>query len=176
MHLGLKKATDAWFGTHARDKDGIAAVMMLCEAASYYKSKGLTLCDQMENMYKKYGYYKEGLASLTMEGADGQEKIGKLMEKLRQNAPTKIGEYKVILAKDYKVSVSKNVQTGEETKINLPKSNVLYYELENDAWCCVRPSGTEPKIKFYMGIKGENSEDASIKLENLKQAVEEFSK
>lgn len=150
--------------------------MMLSELASYYKSKGLTLCDQMENIYKKYGYYKEGLISLTKEGVDGQEEIKKLMEKLRNNIPYEIGGYKVITAKDYKISISKNIQSKQEMNILLPKSNVLYYELENDAWCCVRPSGTEPKIKFYMGVKGNSNEEANSELEKLKQALIEFSK
>lgn len=145
--------------------------MMLCEAAAYYKSKGMTLCDQMDNMYKKYGYYKEGLATITMEGADGAEKIKQIMEKLRQNAPTRFGNYKVKTAKDYKVSISKDIETGKEEKIKLPTSNVLYYELEDDGWCCARPSGTEPKIKFYMGVKGTSSEDATEQLEELKKSV-----
>lgn len=174
--FGFEESYGCLVGTHARDKDGIVAVMMLCEAAAYYKSKGLTLCDQMEEIYKKYGYYKEGLTSLTLEGADGAEKIKQIMDKLRQNIPTSFGEYKVRTAKDYKISISKDLQSGKEEKINLPTSNVLYYELEDDAWCCVRPSGTEPKIKFYMGVKGTSNEDANIKLENLKKSVSELVK
>ncbi len=173
--FGFEESYGCLVGTHARDKDAIAAVMMLCELAAYYKNKGLTLCDQMEEIYKKYGYYKEGLVSLTMEGADGQEKIKKLMEKLRNNVPNKIGKYNIITAKDYEIGISKNMQTKEENQILLPKSNVLYYELENDAWCCVRPSGTEPKIKFYMGIKGTDNKNAKEELENLKKAVLELS-
>ena len=169
--FGFEESYGCLAGTHARDKDGIAAVMMLCEAAAYYKSKGLTLIDQMENMYKKYGYYKEGLVSLTMEGADGAEKIKQIMENLRQNAPKTFGTYKVLKAKDYKTSQCINLQTNETTKIELPTSNVLYYELENDAWCCARPSGTEPKIKFYMGIKANSKENVEQELETLKQAV-----
>ncbi len=169
--FGFEESYGCLVGTHARDKDGIAAVMMLCEAAAYYKSKGLTLCDQMENMYKKYGYYKERLASITMEGADGAEKIKLIMENLRKNAPTQFGKYKVKTAKDYKTSISKDLQTGEETKISLPTSNVLYYDLQDDAWCCTRPSGTEPKIKFYMGVKGTTEEEAIRELETLKEAV-----
>ncbi len=169
--FGFEESYGCLVGTHARDKDGIAAVMMLCEAAAYYKSKGLTLCDQMENIYKKYGYYKEGLTSITMEGADGAEKIANIMENLRKNAPKQFGKYKVINAKDYKTSESLNIETEKITKINLPTSNVLYYELENDAWCCARPSGTEPKIKFYMGIKGTSKEQAEKELEELKKSV-----
>ena len=169
--FGFEESYGCLVGTHARDKDGIVAVMMLCEAAAYYKSKGLTLCDQMDNMYKKYGYYKEGLASITMEGADGAEKIAKIMENLRQNAPKQFGKYKVIKAKDYKTSICQDLQTNETTEITLPKSNVLYYDLENDAWCCARPSGTEPKIKFYMGIKASSQKEADTELEELKKSV-----
>ena len=169
--FGFEESYGCLVGTHARDKDGIAAVMMLCEAAAYYKSKGLTLVDQMENMYKKYGYYKEGLVSLTMEGADGAEKIKQIMENLRKNAPKTFGTYQVLKAKDYKTSECIHLQTNEITEIELPTSNVLYYELENDAWCCARPSGTEPKIKFYMGIKANSESEAEQELETLKQAV-----
>lgn len=158
-------------GTHARDKDGICAVMMLSEAAAFYKKQGLTLWDQMINIYEKYGYYKEGITALTMEGADGAEKIKQIMEKLRNNAPTTFGKYKVIKAKDYKIGECKNSETNETTKINLPSSNVLYYDLENNGWCCVRPSGTEPKIKFYMGVKGTSMQDAEEELEDLRKAV-----
>ena len=145
--------------------------MMLCEAAAFYKKQGLTLWDQMIKMYEKYGYYKEGITSITMEGADGAEKIKQIMEELRNNVPTEFGEYKVIKVKDYKTSECKDLQTENISKINLPTSNVLYYDLENDGWCCVRPSGTEPKIKFYMGVKGKTNEEANTKLENLKQAI-----
>jgi phosphoglucomutase len=169
--FGFEESYGCLVGNHARDKDGICAVMMLAEAAAYYKKQGLTLWDQMMNIYEKYGYYKEGISSITMEGADGAQKINQIMEKLRQNAPQNFGNYKVIKAKDYKTSVCKDIQTGKETKIDLPVSNVLYYDLENDAWCCARPSGTEPKIKFYMGVKGKSVEDAEKQLEELKQAV-----
>ncbi len=169
--FGFEESYGCLVGTHARDKDGICAVMLLCEAAAYYKKQGLTLWDQMINIYEKYGYYKEGITSITMEGADGAEKIKQIMEKLRNSVPTEFGEYKVIKVKDYKTSECKNLQTNDITNINLPTSNVLYYDLENDGWCCVRPSGTEPKIKFYMGIKGASNEEANTKLENLKQEV-----
>ncbi len=174
--FGFEESYGCLVGTHARDKDGIAAVMILCEAAAYYKSQGLTLCDQMENMYKKYGYYKEGLATITMEGADGAQKIAGIMEKLRQNPPLQLGSYQVLSARDYKTSISKNMTTNEENQITLPKSNVLYYELSNDAWCCVRPSGTEPKIKFYIGVKENVEEKAEQEVENLKKAILEICK
>ena len=169
--FGFEESYGCLVGTHARDKDGICAVMLLCEAAAYYKKQGLTLWDQMINIYEKYGYYKEGITSITMEGADGAEKIKQIMEELRNNVPTEFGEYKVIKVKDYKTSECKDLQTENISKINLPTSNVLYYDLENDGWCCVRPSGTEPKIKFYMGVKGKTNEEANTKLENLKQAI-----
>ncbi len=169
--FGFEESYGCLVGTHARDKDGICAVMMLCEAAAFYKKQGLTLWDQMIKMYEKYGYYKEGITSITMEGADGAEKIKQIMEELRNNVPTEFGEYKVIKVKDYKTSECKDLQTNNISKINLPTSNVLYYDLENDGWCCVRPSGTEPKIKFYMGVKGKTNEEANTKLENLKQAI-----
>lgn len=169
--FGFEESYGCLVGNHARDKDGIVAVMMLSELAAYYKKQGLTLWDQMINIYEKYGYYKEGITSITMEGADGAEKIKKIMEDLRQNAPKEFGNYKVTKTKDYKTSICKDMKTNEETKIELPQSNVLYYDLENDAWCCARPSGTEPKIKFYMGIKGKSMQEADEMLEKLKQAV-----
>ena len=169
--FGFEESYGCLVGTHARDKDGICAVMLLCEAATYYKSKGLTLWDQMKKKKKKYGYYKEGITSITMEGIDGAEKITKIMENLRQNAPQSFGNYKVLKAKDYKTSECINLQTNEKTKIDLPTSNVLYYDLGNDAWCCARPSGTEPKIKFYMGVKGTSMQDAEKQLEDLRKAV-----
>ena len=169
--FGFEESYGCLVGTHARDKDAIVAVMLLCEAAAFYKKQGLTLWDQMINLYEKYGYYKEGIVSLTMEGAEGAEKIQAILEKLRKNVPTQFGTYKIIQAKDYHTSQSKNLLTKETTTINLPKSNVLYYDLEDNGWCCVRPSGTEPKIKFYMGIKAQTNEQSNNKLEELKQAV-----
>ena len=130
----------------------------------------------MINLYEKYGYYKEGLATITMEGQKGAEKIKEIMEKLRKDAPKKFGNYKVQKSKDYKTSECIDLQTNEKTKIQLPISNVLYYELENDAWCCVRPSGTEPKIKFYMGIKATSMKEAQKQLEELNKAVLEIVK
>lgn len=163
-------------GTHARDKDAVVAVMALCEAAAYYKSKGLTLWDQMVKMYEKYGYYKEKLLCITFEGADGDEKIQKMIERLRENPLEEIGNSKVIKFKDYKRGIMIDLNTKEEQKINLPQSNVLYYDLEDDGWCCVRPSGTEPKIKFYIGVKGNSLEDANLKLKELSEEMEKFAK
>lgn len=161
-------------GTHARDKDGIVAVMTLCEAAAYYKMNGMTLWDQMNNMYKKYGYYKEKQFSITLKGAEGAEQIKKMMDDLRNNPPSVIGKYKVISVGDYNSQVIHNNETGKETSTNLPKSNVLYYELEDDAWCCVRPSGTEPKIKFYMGVKENSMEEAEKELQNIEDSMKKY--
>ena len=163
-------------GDYARDKDGVSAVMSLCEAAAYYKSKGLTLWDQMINIYKKYGYYKEGQVAIVLEGSDGAKKIKEMMENMRNNLPERIGEYKVLEFKDISLDIDKDMVTGEVKSTGLPKSNVLYYKLENDAWCCVRPSGTEPKIKLYMGVKTDSFESASEKLERLKEAMKDIVK
>ena len=169
--FGFEESYGCLIGDYARDKDGIAAVMSLCEAAAYYKSKGITLWDQMNNIYKKYGYYKEDQVSIVLEGAEGAEKIKQMMTDTRNKEVKQIGKYKVLTFKDIEKDYVKNMVTGEESKSGLPKSNVLYYELENDAWCCVRPSGTEPKIKLYIGVKGISDENASTELEALKEAM-----
>ncbi len=170
--FGFEESYGCLIGDYARDKDGIAAVMSLCEAAAYYRSKGITLWDQMINIYEKYGYYKETQVSIVLEGAEGAEKIKEMMTNTRNKEIKQIGKYKVLKFKDIERNYVKDMLTGEESKTGLPKSNVLYYELENDAWCCVRPSGTEPKIKLYMGVKGKNNEDATSELEDLKVAME----
>jgi phosphoglucomutase/phosphomannomutase alpha/beta/alpha domain I len=172
--FGFEESYGCLIGTHARDKDGIAAVMALCEAAAYYKEKGFTLWDQMINIYEEYGYYKEDLLSITLEGVEGASKIKEMMENLRNNIPTRIGEYKVEKFRDYKTEKIINMETKEEEKTGLPESNVLYFDLENDFWVCVRPSGTEPKIKFYVGVKGSNIEDAEIKVKKLKEDLNEI--
>lgn len=169
--FGFEESYGCLIGDYARDKDGIAAVMALCEAACYYKSKGKTLWDAMNDIYEKYGYYKETQVSIVMEGAEGAQKIKDMMTNMRNTDIEKIGDYKVLTFKDVDKDIVKNMQTGEVTKTGLPRSNVLYYELENNSWCCVRPSGTEPKIKLYMGVKGSSTEDASKKLEDLKNAM-----
>lgn len=169
--MGYEESFGCLIGDHARDKDGITAAMMLAEAAAYYKTKGMTLWDNMQEMYKKYGYYQEKQISLVLEGAEGAEKIKQMMDNLRSNPPAMLGEYEVIGIKDVKLSTYKNVKTGEITSIDLPKSNVLYYEMENDFWCAVRPSGTEPKIKFYIGVKGNTMEDAKKHLEKLESGI-----
>lgn len=169
--FGYEESYGCLIGDYARDKDGISAVMALCEAACYYKSKNQTLWDQMINIYEKYGYYKEDQVSIVLEGAEGAEKIQEMMKNMRNCLPEKIGDYKVITFKDIDKDYVKNMITGEELTTGLPKSNVLYYELEDNSWCCVRPSGTEPKIKLYMGIKGCSDEDANEKLKKLKEAM-----
>ena len=158
-------------GTHARDKDGIVAVMTLCEAACYYKQNGMTLWDAMLSIYKKYGYYMERQFSITLKGVEGAQKIKQMMENMRNNPATEIAGEKVKSFGDYQSQIIHNNETGENTSTNLPKSNVIYYDLTNDNWCCARPSGTEPKIKFYMGVKGTSLEDADAKLEKLETAV-----
>ena len=142
--------------------------MMLCEVAAYYKLQGKTLWDAMLAMYEKYGYYKEGLATLTLKGIDGAKQIQEKMSGARSNPPKELGGLDVLAVRDYKEDTRKDMKTGEVIATGLPESNVLYYELENNAWCCVRPSGTEPKIKYYFGVKGTSLEDAQAKLEVLK--------
>ena len=167
--FGFEESYGCLIGDYARDKDGIAAVMALCEAACYYKSKGKTLWDAMIDIYEKYGYYKEAQVSIVMEGAEGAQKIKDMMTNMRNTPIERIGDYKVLTFKDIDKDIVKNIETGEITKTGLPQSNVLYYELEDNSWCCVRPSGTEPKIKLYMGVKGNSGEDACNKLEKLKE-------
>ena len=167
--FGLEESYGWLAGTYARDKDACVAVMMLCEVASYYKSQGKTLWDAMVDMYEKYGYFKEGLETLTLKGIDGAEQIQNIMTDMRNNPPKELGGYKVVAVRDYKEDTRKDLATGEVTKTGLPTSNVLYYELTDNAWCCVRPSGTEPKIKFYFGVKGTSLADAEKKLEAVRE-------
>lgn len=174
--FGFEESYGCLIGDYARDKDGISAVMSLCEAACYYQSKNETLWDQMINIYEKYGYYKETLVAVVLEGIEGAQKIQEMMTNMRNTPVKQIGKYKVLTFKDIDNDYVKNMVTGEESTTGLPKSNVLYYELEDNSWCCIRPSGTEPKIKLYMGIKGVSDEDANIKLEELKNAMVEIVK
>ncbi len=169
--FGFEESYGCLAGTHARDKDSVVAVMLLCEAAAFYKKQGLTLWEQMINIYEKYGYYRETLATITLKGIEGQEKIKEIIEKLRNSKVEYVGNFKVIETRDYQNKVTKNLVTGENGVTYLPTSNVLYFDLENDAWCCVRPSGTEPKIKFYMGVKEKTMESADKKLQELKNAM-----
>lgn len=167
--FGFEESYGCLVGTHARDKDGIVAVMKTCEAAAFYKSKGLSVLDQMENIYKKYGYYKEGQTALTFKGIEGAEKIKSIMDKLRNNPPMELAGLKVLAFRDYLTNVVKDFRTNETYETGLPKSNVLYFELENNSWCCVRPSGTEPKIKFYYGVCTDSCEASMERLEALRK-------
>lgn len=169
--FGMEESYGCLPGTYARDKDAPAAVCMLCEVAAYHKSKGKTLWDAMIDMYEKYGYYREGIATMTLKGIDGAAQIQEIMSRARAAVPATVGGYEVLAARDYKADTRKDMKTGEVTTTGLPSSNVLYYELSDDAWCCVRPSGTEPKIKFYCGVKGKTLESADAALEALKADV-----
>lgn len=169
--FGFEESYGCLVGTHARDKDAIVAVMSLCEAAAYYKTKGLTLWDQMLCIFEKYGYYRETLKSVTLKGADGSKKIESIINQLRNNTPKEIGGILVLKFRDYKLNVITDMKTGKQSKTGLPKSNVLYFEMEEDVWCCVRPSGTEPKIKFYIGVKADSLESADKRLEEFTKAL-----
>jgi phosphoglucomutase len=169
--FGFEESYGCLIGTYARDKDAIVATMALCEAAAYYKTQGKTLWDAMIDMYEKYGYYKEEVESMTLKGIEGLAKIQNILETLRKEPPVQIGDYKVLKARDYKQDTVKDLVTGEVTATGLPSSNVLYYDLNDGAWVCVRPSGTEPKIKFYYGIKGTSLQDADEKAATLGKTV-----
>jgi len=171
--FGLEESYGCLIGTYARDKDAVSASMALCEAAAYYKTQGLTLADAMMDIYDKYGYYKDDVVAITLKGIEGTRKIQAILGSLREHVPTSIGEYQVTGYRDYQAGVIKDIQTGKESGTGLPVSNVLYYELSDDAWFCVRPSGTEPKVKFYVGVKGNSLKDAEQRAENLgKQVLE----
>ncbi len=169
--FGMEESYGCLTGTYARDKDAVVASMALCEAAAYYKTKNMTLWDAMIAMYERYGYYQDGITAITLKGIEGLEKIGTIMNTLRADAPKEIGAYQVTAVRDYKNDTITDVATGEVRPTGLPSSNVLYYELTDDAWVCVRPSGTEPKVKFYFGIKGTSLADADAKAEAMKEAV-----
>ena len=165
--FGFEESYGCLIGTHARDKDAIVATMALCEAAAYYKTKNMTLWDAMLAMYERYGYYKDDVKSVSLKGIEGLAKIQSIMESLRGQCPETIGDYKVLSMRDYKLDKVTDLATGQVTGTGLPSSNVIYYDLSDDAWLCVRPSGTEPKIKLYYGVKGTSLEDAARKSEAL---------
>ena len=169
--FGMEESYGCLTGTYARDKDAVVASMALCEAAAYYKTKNMTLWDAMIAMYERYGYYQDGITAITLKGIEGLEKIGQIMNTLRAEAPKEIGAYQVTAVRDYKNDTVTDIATGAVRPTGLPSSNVLYYELTDDAWVCVRPSGTEPKVKFYFGIKGSSLADADAKAEAMKAAV-----
>ena len=169
--FGFEESYGCLIGTYARDKDAIVATMALCEAAAYYKTQGKTLWDAMIEMYEQFGYYKDDIKAVTMKGIEGLQKIQDIMNSLRQNPPAEFAGHKVVAVRDYKADTIKNLETGEVTPTGLPNSNVLYYELTNDAWVCVRPSGTEPKVKVYYGVKGTSLADADEKSAVMGKAV-----
>lgn len=172
--FGFEESYGCLIGTHARDKDAIVASMALCEAAAYYKLRGKTIWDAMLEMYEKYGYYKDNVIAITHKGIEGLEKIRSIMDGLRQNPPTDFGPYRVTATRDYQLDEIRSMETGEVRPTGIPKSNVLYYELTDDAWLCVRPSGTEPKIKLYFGVVGKDLSDAEAKSEELAAIVREL--
>lgn len=169
--FGMEESYGCLPGTYCRDKDAVAASMVLCEAAAYYRTQGKTLWDAMIDLYEKYGYYKDEVKSITLKGIEGLEKIQTIMNTLRENTPAQIGEHKVLLARDYKKDTITNMENGQTTPTGLPSSNVLYYELPDHAWVCFRPSGTEPKLKFYYGVKADSMDAADAKAEELGKAV-----
>ncbi len=169
--FGFEESYGCLIGTYARDKDAIVATMALCEAAAYYKTQGKTLWDAMIEMYDQYGYYKDDIKSITLKGIEGLQKIQEIMDTLRKNPPAEFAGHKVVSARDYKKDTITDLATGEVKPTGLPNSNVLYYDLTDDAWVCVRPSGTEPKVKFYYGVKGTSLEDADEKSAVMGKAV-----
>lgn len=169
--FGLEESYGCLAGTYARDKDACVAVMMLCEVAAWCKSNNMTLWDEMISLYEKYGYYKEGLETMTLKGMDGAARIQGMMDEMRNNPPKTIGSWEVLALRDYKKDTRTEIATGAVTETGLPNSNVLYYELSDNAWCCVRPSGTEPKIKFYFGVVGSDIADSEKKLDELRAAM-----
>lgn len=172
--FGYEESYGCLVGTHARDKDAVVAVMALCEVAAWCSHRGITLCDQMEYLFETYGYYKEDLCTVTLKGQDGAKKIADMMEQIRSQVPEQIGGLTVTQFRDYREDICLDCTTGNKTTTGLPKSNVLYFEMEDDAWCCIRPSGTEPKIKFYIGVREKSAKAAAEKLENLTGAVKEL--
>lgn len=172
--FGFEESYGCLIGTYARDKDAIVATMALCEAAAYYKTQGKTLWDAMIDMYEEFGYYKDAIQAVTMKGIEGLQKIQEIMTTLRQNPPAEFAGHKVTAVRDYKLDEITDLETGEKKPTGLPNSNVLYYELTDDAWVCVRPSGTEPKVKFYYGVKGTSLADADEKSDAMGKAVLEM--
>ncbi len=172
--FGLEESYGCLAGTHARDKDAVVAVMCLCEVAAWCKAHGETVWDRMVKMYEEYGYYREDQYAITLKGIEGTKQIAAIMEKLRNDPPKDFGDWKVLKFRDYDKDVVIDLATGEKTNTGLPKSNVLYFELDKDAWCCARPSGTEPKLKFYMGVKGNSIEDAKEKNAKLTESLKKY--
>lgn len=170
--FGLEESYGCLAGTYARDKDACVAVMLLCECAAFSKARGKTLWDAMKDMYRKYGYYLEGMSFVTLKGREGAGEIRRRMDKMRQSPVLFLGGNEVLAVRDYAAGTRKDMKTGEVSSTHLPQSDVLYYELSNGAWCCARPSGTEPKIKFYCGVRGNSMEDAKLRLQELRTDLE----
>ncbi len=170
--FGYEESYGYLVGTHARDKDAVSAVMMLCEAAAYYKEKGKTLRDRMSELYAQYGHYREKLVTVTLRGAEGAGRIEKLMAEMRRDPARMLGNARVNRVRDFKAGVIVDMDTGKTQKTQLPAADVLYFELDEEAWCCIRPSGTEPKLKYYFGVRGKNETDAADRLKRLEAAFE----
>ena len=172
--FGMEESYGCLPGTYARDKDAVAASMVLCEAAAYYKENGKTLWDAMTDMYEKYGYYQDDVVSVTLSGKEGLEKIASIMEGLKSDDPSEIASLKVLAKRDYSKGTILDMESGKESPTGLPTSNVIYYDLSDGAWVCVRPSGTEPKIKLYCGVKGTSFDDAKAKCGALIDGVKNY--
>lgn len=172
--FGFEESYGCLVGTHARDKDAIVATMKLCEAAAYYKTKNMTLWDAMIAMYDRYGYYRDEVKAISFEGREGLMKIQNIMKSFREMPPKQVGNYKVVSVRDYKNNTITDMETNEVVPTGLPVSDVLYYDMGDGVWMCVRPSGTEPKVKFYFGVVGEDMEDARLKSDDFKKAVMEL--
>ena len=169
---GFEESYGCLGGTYARDKDAVYAAVLICEMAAYYKEKGMTLYEALLALYEKYGYFREGVKSLTMKGLEGMERIALIMKTFRENTPAELGGLKVVVAKDYKTQVFKDLVTGEESGSPLPVSDVLHYTLEDGTWVCIRPSGTEPKLKFYIGVKADSLQAAQDKVDALNADID----
>lgn len=154
-----------------RDKDAVQSVLFACEVAAYYKSQGKTLYDGLLEVFKKYGFFREDLVSLTLKGKDGAEQIQKMMATFRGNPPKEVAGLTVVAVEDYKESIITTLQDGNKEEIHLPKSNVLKYQLEDGSWFCLRPSGTEPKIKFYFGVQDDSLQNSEHKLLTIKEDI-----
>ena len=172
--FGYEESYGCLTGTHARDKDAVSAVAMLCEAAAYYRHEGITLCQQMDRLYEKYGYYREDLCTVAMKGIEGAAKIRELMEAIRKDPPERIGPWRVQSFRDYETGKVMDRAAGEIRDTGLLRSNVLYFELEDMGGCCVRPSGTEPKLKFYIGVRGDSLDEADLLLERITEDLVAF--
>ncbi|MFC0238765.1 phospho-sugar mutase [Fictibacillus phosphorivorans] len=169
--FGYEESYGSLIGDFVRDKDAVQACLMGAEMAAYYKKQGKTLFDALDDVYKKHGFYKEGLESLTLKGKSGAEQIENLLAGFRAEMPLEVNGQKLVVSEDYKASVQYDVVKDEKSDIHLPKSNVLKYQLEDGSWFCVRPSGTEPKVKFYFGVTADSHKNADEALVNLKQSV-----